>query len=152
MVATPPRGTSPFVARPTRATVTCNTTGVDIIELWFTATDTGILVVNKLPVENLRGVVPTELGTRAPRRITQPWRSAGHRGAQLRGVHARSERNRSRRRRVMGSAATVQNQVYTGADGEHPIVNQAIDATSGGALPYGGLLVDAAVFVVVRRT
>lgn len=39
--------------------------------------------------------------------------------------------------------ATVQNQVYLGADSEHPIVNQAIDATSGLVLRYGGLLVDA---------
>ena len=35
-------------------------------ELWITATDSGLLVVNRLPVEDyLRGVVPLELGTRA---------------------------------------------------------------------------------------
>ena len=34
-------------------------------ELWLTATDSGVLVVNRLPVEDyLRGVVPLELGSK----------------------------------------------------------------------------------------
>ncbi len=111
-------------------------------ELWFTATDTGILVVNRLPVEDyLRGVVPGEIGTRQP----------GDRAAiEAQAIAARSYTYL----RVSGPGAvpsprgwdlvaTVTNQVYGGADVENAVVNQAVDATAGLVLRYGGLLVDA---------
>jgi len=111
-------------------------------ELWFTATDTGILVVNKLPVEEyLRGVVPTELGTRAEtdRAAMEAQAIAARSYAYMRVPSLESVAPTS----AWDLLATVQNQVYLGADSEHPIVNQAIDATSGLVLRYGGLLVDA---------
>jgi stage II sporulation protein D len=39
--------------------------------------------------------------------------------------------------------ATVTNQVYGGVEVEHALVNQAVDATAGLVLRYGGLTVDA---------
>lgn len=111
-------------------------------ELWFSATETGVLVVNRLPVEDyLRGVVPTELGTRL---------ESDRAALQAQAIAARSYaymRVPSREAAPSVSAwdmlATVANQVYLGADTENPIVNQAIDATTGLVLRYGGLLVDA---------
>lgn len=111
-------------------------------ELWFTATDSGVLVVNRLPVEEyLRGVVPLELGTR----------QAFDRAAlEAQAVAARSYTYvRVPAARVPESAtgwhmvATVTNQVYGGVEVEHPLVNQAIDATTGLVLRYNGLTVDA---------
>lgn len=114
-------------------------------ELWFTPTDSGVMVVNRLPVEDyLRGVVPLEIGTR----------SAIDRAAiEAQAVAARSYTYM----RVPGGmvdaplkgwnlVATVQNQVYGGVDAEHPEVNAAIDATAGLVLRYNGLLVDAPYF------
>lgn len=111
-------------------------------ELWFTATDTGILVVNRLPVEDyLRGVVPLELGTR---RITD--RAA----LEAQAIAARSY---SYIRVPSPSAvqpasgwhmlATITNQIYGGVEVEHLLVNQAVDATTGLVLRYAGLTVDA---------
>lgn len=111
-------------------------------ELWFTPTDSGLLVVNRVSVEDyLRGVVPIELGTRQP----------GDRAAlEAQSIAARSYAYM----RVPSDAsieppsgwhmlATVQHQVYAGMDVEAPIVNMAIDNTAGLVLRYGGLLVDA---------
>jgi stage II sporulation protein D len=65
--ATPWR-TGPFVARPTATDGFVQYNGKRYRgELWFTPTDTGILVVNQVPLEDyLRGVVPLEMGTRQP--------------------------------------------------------------------------------------
>jgi stage II sporulation protein D len=114
-------------------------------ELWVTATDSGILVVNRLPIEDyLRGVVPLELGTRqladrsaleaqsiAARSYTYMRVPAGLAGSELvpaSGWHV---------------VATVANQVYGGAEVENAVVNAAVDATSGLVLRYNGLIVDA---------
>ncbi|HYW31173.1 MAG TPA: SpoIID/LytB domain-containing protein [Gemmatimonas sp.] len=112
-------------------------------ELWFTATDSGVLVVNRLPVEDyLRGVVPIELGVRGP---------ADRAALEAQAIAARSYTyirvpagdGTSLPSSGWHVVATVSNQVYGGADVEHPIVNQAIDATAGLVLRYGGLIVDA---------
>ena len=136
----------PFVARPAAGTVflrygTRRYRG----ELWFTPTDSGVMVVNRLPVEDyLRGVVPLEIGTRnafdraaieaqaiAARSYTYIRVPSGMVEAPVKGWNL---------------TATVQHQVYGGVDAEHPEVNAAIDATSGLVLRYNGLLVDAPYF------
>jgi len=111
-------------------------------ELWFTPTDSGILVVNRLPVEDyLRGVVPIELGTRQPgdRAALEAQAIAARSYAYIRVPSDVSVEPRLGWHMV----ATVQNQVYAGMDVEAPIVNEAIDHTAGLVLRYDGLLVDA---------
>ena len=111
-------------------------------ELWFTPTDSGILVVNRVLVEDyLRGVVPIELGTRQPadRAALEAQAIAARSYAYIRVPSDASVEPRSGWHMV----ATVQNQVYAGLDVEAPIVNEAIDQTAGLVIRYGGLLVDA---------
>ncbi len=140
--ATPWR-VGPLVARPASGDATLQYNGRRYRgELWFSATDSGILVVNRLPVEDyLRGVVPAELGTRleSDRAAMEAQAIAARSYTYMRvpGVDAQP---------ASGSwdlVATVSNQVYSGMDSESPIVNQAVDATAGLVLRYGGLLVDA---------
>jgi stage II sporulation protein D len=136
----------PFVARPAAGAVFLRYGARRYRgELWFTPTDSGVMVVNRLPVEDyLRGVVPLEIGTR----------NAIDRAAiEAQAIAARSYTYV----RVPGGVvdepvkgwnlvATVQHQVYGGVDAEHPAVNAAIDATAGLVLRYNGLLVDAPYF------
>ena len=114
-------------------------------ELWFTPTDSGILVVNRLPVEDyLRGVVPIELGTRqlGDRAALEAQAIAARSYAYIRVPSDAAVDPRSGWHMV----ATVQNQVYAGLDVEAPIVNEAIDRTAGLVIRYNGLLVDAPYF------
>jgi stage II sporulation protein D len=142
--ATPWRA-GPFVARANGETLLRYNGKRYRGELWFTATDSGILVVNRLPVEDyLRGVVPLELGTRQP----------GDRAAlEAQAITARSYTYM--RVPVAGApeptsgwhmTATVLNQVYGGVEAEDPLVDLAVAATEGLVLRYGGLLVDAPYF------
>jgi stage II sporulation protein D len=111
-------------------------------ELWFTPTDSGILVVNRVPVEDyLRGVVPIELGTRQPgdRAALEAQAIAARSYAYIRVPSDGSVEPRSGWHMV----ATVRNQVYAGLDVEASIVNEAIDRTAGLVIRYNGLLVDA---------
>lgn len=111
-------------------------------ELWFTATDSGVLVVNRVPVEDyLRGVVPIELGTRNPldRAALEAQAIAARSYSYARVPVAGVAEPRSGWHMTAG----VSHQVYAGVDVEHPLVNAAIDATAGLVLRYGGLLVDA---------
>lgn len=111
-------------------------------ELWFTPTDSGILVVNRVPVEDyLRGVVPIELGTRQPRdqAALEAQAIAARSYAYIRVPSDAAIEPRSGWHMV----ASVQNQVYAGLDVEAPIVNEAIDHTAGLIIRYNGLLVDA---------
>ncbi len=109
-------------------------------ELWISATDSGLLVVNRVPVEDyLRGVVPLELGTRAP----------GDAAAlEAQAIAARSYtyvRVPADERVPVGGyqmTATVQHQVYGGVAVEHPVVDAAIAATSGLVLRFQGRVVD----------
>ena len=111
-------------------------------ELWFTPTDSGILVVNRLPVEDyLRGVVPIELGTRQPadRAALEAQAIAARSYAYIRVPSDAAIEPRSGWHMV----ATVKNQVYAGLDVEASIVNDAIDNTAGLVIRYNGLPVDA---------
>lgn len=111
-------------------------------ELVFTATDGGVMVVNRLPVEDyLRGVVPLELPVRHP---------AERAALEAQAIAARSYTYIRVPSGVVEEpvtgfnlVSTVQNQVYGGADAEHPLVNEAIDRTAGLVLRYNGLIVDA---------
>lgn len=133
----------PFVARPTSRESFVQYAGKRYRgELWFTATDTGVLVVNRLPVEEyLRGVVPIELGTRAEqdRAALEAQAIAARSYSYIRIPRENAQQPRSGWHMV----ATVANQVYGGLDVEAPVVNSAIDATAGLVIQYGGLLVDA---------
>jgi stage II sporulation protein D len=111
-------------------------------ELWFTPTDSGILVVNRVLVEDyLRGVVPIELGTRQPadRAALEAQAIAARSYAYIRVPSDASVEPRSGWHMV----ATVRNQLYAGLDVEASIVNDAIDRTAGLVIRYNGLLVDA---------
>jgi stage II sporulation protein D len=142
--ATPWR-VGPFVARPVGEGFLRYGTRRYRGELVFTATDSGVMVVNRLPVEDyLRGVVPLEMPVRNP---------AERAALEAQAIAARSYTYM----RVPGGVveqpvrgwnlvATVQNQVYGGVDVEHPLVNEAIEGTSGLVLRYNGLIVDAPYF------
>ncbi len=109
-------------------------------ELWISATDSGLLVVNRVPVEDyLRGVVPLELGTREVRDAS---------ALQAQAIAARSYAYvrvpADGRVPISGHhmTATVQHQVYGGVAAEHPVVDDAIASTSGLVLRFDGQVVD----------
>jgi len=139
--ATPWRA-APFVARSTTPAGFVQYNGKRYRgELWFTPTDSGIMVVNRLQVEDyLRGVVPMELGTR---------QSIDRAALEAQAIAARSysyarvPSGDGEPARGWHMVGTVTNQVYGGVEVEHPMVSQAIEATSGLVLRYNGLTVDA---------
>ena len=136
----------PFVARPSEQETLVQYQGRRYRgELWFTATDSGILVVNRLPVEDyLRGVVPLELGTRQPTdRGALEAQSIAARSYTYIRVPAITNGTEMVPAAGWHVVATVSNQVYGGADAENAVANAAVDATSGLVLRYGGLIVDA---------
>ncbi len=107
-------------------------------EIVLTARRDGLLVVNRLHMEDyLRGVVPLEIGRRAP----------GEEAAvAAQAVAARSYayvRVGSAQARAYDVVATVQDQVYGGADAETPMADAAVWATRGLVLTYDGRLVNA---------
>ena len=132
----------PFVARPLDNALLRYGTRRYRGELVFTATDSGVMVVNRLPVEDyLRGVVPLELPVRNPaeRAALEAQAIAARSYAYVRVPGGMVEAPVS----GFNLVSTVQNQVYGGADAEHPVVNEAIDRTAGLVLRYNGLIVDA---------
>jgi stage II sporulation protein D len=110
-------------------------------ELWFLPSPEGITVVNRLPMEAyLRGVVPEELGTRAP----------GDRAAlEAQAIAARSyatvrvPRDERTPRRGWHLRAGVADQVYGGVEAESPLADAAVEATAGLVLRYNGRMVTA---------
>jgi len=106
-------------------------------ELIISVTDTGMLVVNRLGVESyLRGVVPLEIGNR------QPGEEAA---VQAQAVAARSYSYvhiAEAGNRGFDMYATVQDQVYGGADAEKPIADEAITATQDMVLRYAGRIIN----------
>jgi stage II sporulation protein D len=129
----------PLVARPDRAADFVTVNGKRYRgEIVLTAGADGLLVANRLHLEDyLRGVVPLEIG----RRI------AGEEAAvAAQAVAARSYayvRMSGGDVRAYDLVATVQDQVYGGADAETPIADAAVWATRGLVLTYGGRLVNA---------
>jgi stage II sporulation protein D len=100
-------------------------------ELVITATDSGLLVVNRLPMDDyLRGVVPLEIGNRTT--------------AEMAAVQAQAVAARTYAYKHLNDArpfdmyATVQDQVYGGVDAEKPLADTAILSTRDVVVLYNG--------------
>ena len=104
-------------------------------KLLVTATDSGLLVVNKLPLESyLRGVVPLEIGNRTP---------AEHAAVEAQAVAARSYSYlHFVPTRGYDMMSTVQDQVYGGVDAEKPVSDAAVAATDGMVVMYAGKVIN----------
>ena len=106
-------------------------------ELLVSATEDGLLVVNRLRMDDyLRGVVPLEIGTSA----------AGDAAAvEAQAVSARSYAvaRLGDGGRTYDMKATTQDQVYGGADAETGVGNQSVEATQGLVLLYNGAVANA---------
>ena len=110
--------------------------------LELNATSHGLLVVNRLPVEDyVRGVVSQELG---------PVGEADSAAAQAQAVAARSyayvrlnDPDLPAGGRRYDLVATVTDQVYGGVAGETAVGNAAVASTSGIVITYGGRVVNA---------
>ena len=108
------------------------------------ASDTGIVVVNVLPVEwYLRGVVPLEIG--GPRAgneeaavEAQAIAARSYTVVRLAATDGGASRNAS-----YDLLSSVADQVYGGADAERPFSNQAVARTLGMVLKYNGRVVSA---------
>ena len=114
--------------------------------LVFVATDTGILVVNHLPLEDyVRGVVPLEIGERAPaeRAAVEAQAIAARSYTVTRLAAARGGVGRSP---DFDLVASVSDQVYGGRDAERPFSDAAVTASLGLVLRYGGRVVNAPFF------
>lgn len=100
-------------------------------ELVITATDSGLLVVNRLPMDDyLRGVVPLEIGNRT---------SAEMAAVQAQAVAARTYAYKHlNEARPFDMYATVQDQVYGGVDAEKPLPDTAIETTRDVVVLYKG--------------
>lgn len=107
-------------------------------ELRLFATDSGLLVVNVLGIEDyLRGVLPMEIGNRA---------AVERAAVEAQAVAARSYahiRRSTSAARAFDLMSTVADQVYGGADAEKPATDAAVAATAGMVLTYGGRVVNA---------
>jgi len=136
---TTPARVGPLVARPEQVHDFMTVNGKRYRgEIVLTARDDGLLIANRLHVEDyLRGVVPLEIGRRIP----------GEEAAvAAQAVAARSYayvRMTGATARPYDLVATVQDQVYGGADAETPIADAAVWATRGLVLTYAGRLVNA---------
>ncbi len=107
------------------------------------ATDSGLLVVNVVPLEAyLRGVVPLEIGERpATERAALEAQAVAARSFTVTRVSAaRAGRGRSRDFDLL---ATVADQVYGGTEAERPNASTAVAATAGLVLLYGGRVIVA---------
>ena len=100
-------------------------------ELLFIPTDSGVLVVNKLTMdEYLRGVVPLEIGNRT---------SAEFAAVQAQAVAARTYAYKHiTPARDFDMYSTVQDQVYGGVDAEKPQSDSAITTTADVVVLYNG--------------
>jgi stage II sporulation protein D len=104
--------------------------------------DTGLVVVNVLGVEDyLRGVVPLEIGPRV---------ASEQAAVEAQAIAARSytwvrlnSLQASGRATAYDMVATVNDQVYGGADAEREPTDRAIRATAGQVIRFGGRIVDA---------
>jgi stage II sporulation protein D len=108
------------------------------------ASDTGLVMVNVLPVEAyVRGVVPLEIG--GPRGSNeqaaveaQAVAARSYAFVRLAAVDGNSSRNES-----FDVVSGVLDQVYGGVDAERPFSDLAVAATAGLVLKYGGRVVNA---------
>jgi stage II sporulation protein D len=100
-------------------------------QIVITATDSGLLVVNQLPMDDyLRGVVPLEIGNRT---------AAEFAAVQAQAVAARTYAYKHLDdSRAFDMYATVQDQVYGGVDAEKPQADSAITTTGDVVVLYNG--------------
>jgi len=100
-------------------------------ELVISAGDSGILIVNRVPMDSyLRGVVPLEIGNRT---------SAEMAAVQAQAVAARTYAYKHlNTARAFDMYATVQDQVYGGVDAEKPLSDSAITTTADIVVLYNG--------------
>ena len=100
-------------------------------QLLITATDSGLLVVNRLPMDDyLRGVVPLEIGNRT---------AAEFAAVQAQAVAARTYAYKHLNdARAFDMYSTVQDQVYGGVDAEKPQADSAIMTTADIVVLYAG--------------
>jgi stage II sporulation protein D len=100
-------------------------------ELVITPTDSGLLVVNRLPMDDyLRGVVPLEIGNRT---------AAEFAAVQAQAVAARTYAYKHLNdTRPFDMYATVQDQVYGGVDAEKPQADTAVMTTADVVVLYAG--------------
>jgi stage II sporulation protein D len=100
-------------------------------DLIITSGDSGMLVVNRLPMDSyLRGVVPLEIGNRTSAEIA---------AVQSQAVAARTYAYKHlNNARAFDMYATVQDQVYGGLDAEKPLSDSAITSTQDVVVLYGG--------------
>jgi stage II sporulation protein D len=100
-------------------------------DLTISATDTGLLVVNQLPMDSyLRGVVPLEIGNRTAAEMA---------AVQAQAVAARTYAYKHLiSTRSFDMFSTVQDQVYGGVDAEKPQSDDAITSTADVVVLYNG--------------
>lgn len=108
-------------------------------ELLFLPGDSGVTVVNRVRMDDyLRGVVPLEIGTRDLRDSA---------AVQAQAVTARSyayvHMGAGSAQRPYDVTASVNDQLYGGADVETAVSNAAVSATRGLVLQYAGRVVNA---------
>jgi stage II sporulation protein D len=106
-------------------------------ELVLYPTDRGVVAVNRLGVEDyLRGVVPLEIGERAPdERAAVEAQAVAARSYAYTHIGARGNR--------YDMLATVDDQVYGGVEAERTLSDIAVASTSGLVLRYGGRIASA---------
>jgi stage II sporulation protein D len=94
-----------------------------------------VVVVNRLPIEEyLRGVVPLEIGERQP---------GEHAAVEAQAIAARSYAyTHLAPQQRFDVRATVDDQVYGGANAERPVADAAVLATAGRVLRYAGRIAD----------
>ena len=108
-------------------------------ELLFLPADSGVTIVNRVRMDDyLRGVVPLEIGTRDLRDSA---------AVQAQAVTARSyayvHMGASSAQRPYDVTASVNDQLYGGADVETAVSNAAVNSTRGLVLQYAGRVVNA---------
>ena len=107
------------------------------------ASDTGVVVVNVLPVEwYLRGVVPLEIGARTANEEAaveaQAIAARSYTVVRLAGANSSAARDAN-----YDLLSSVADQVYGGVDAERPFSNEAVARTVGLVIKYKGRVVNA---------
>ena len=130
----------PLVARPTSGGALLTVGGRAYRgDLAMIGTDTGLLVINRVPIEEyLRGVVPVEMGPRTERE-----RAALEAQAVASRTFALRRRNASTAPGAYDLVATILAQAYGGVSSENELASEAVLATAGMILEYDGRPIEA---------
>jgi stage II sporulation protein D len=137
-----PLGTPPFVARPEDERSFIRVGGRRYRgEIVVTLADSGVRLVNHLPVESyLRGVVPLEIGERL---AGEESAVAAQAVAARSYTYARLSDLGPSPARSWDLLASVSDQVYGGVDAETPISDAGVTMTGNLVLRYAGRIVNA---------